>query len=628
VVVSGTAGVGKNTLAVRWANGVAAAFPDGQLYVNLRGFDPAGQAVPPTEVLHGFLQALGVPAKEIPAALDERAALYRTVLAGRRTLIVLDNAGDEDHVRPLLPGAPGALVLVTSRDRLTGLVVAEGARPIPLDLPSVAEARQILAQRLGAERVAAEPDAVDAIIARCARLPLALAVAAAHPAADPAFTLGGLADQLGRGGSALDSFPGGDPATDVRLVFARSYRALSEPAARLFRLLGVCPTAPHLTLAGAASLAGRSTTETRRLLAELTRMHLLTGLARDRYGCHDLLRAFATELTSGLDRAADRSAALHRLLEHYLHTAFAAGLQLRPGNPPVILPAAPSGVSAGRPADIGAATTWFTDELSALLAAVRLTPPAPDWRPWQLACGLIPFLDQQGRWDDYAASFHAGFAAAERAGDTLGQAHAQFYLGRVHVKMNRLAEAREHLERAIHLFGVIGDASGQAGAYLDAAHVAELEGRDRDSMRQCERALVLNRAAGDRAGEAYTLSNLGYLHLKLGDLDRALELNEQGLAMHRDNGDHRGQADTLNHLGRVHFRRGDSRRGADSYGGAIAIYQRFGFRRYEADSLTLLGDDLAAAGDLDAARGAWQRAKTLLDDLGRPDAGPTVLAAR
>ena len=615
VVVSGTAGVGKTALAMHWANGVKAAFPDGQLYVNLRGFDPAGPAGQSGEVLHGFLRALGVPAGDIPVTLDGKGALYRTILTGRRILIVLDNAYDEDHVRPLLPGSSGGLVLVTSRNRLTGLVVAEGARSLRLDLPSIDEARAILVQRLGARRVAAEPAAVDAIIARCARLPLALAVAAAHSAANPGFPLAGLADQLRDDTSALEPFRSGDTATDVRTVFSWSYHALSEPAARLFRRLGVCLTSPDFTLAAAASLVGLPPRQSQPLLAELIRMNLLTELSPDRYGSHDLLRAFAAELAASIDSAADRSAALDRLLNHYLHTALAAGLRLRPGAETIALPDIQPGVSVTEPADVRAATRWFDTTLSALSAVLRPVPETPAWRPWQLAWFLIPYFDQQARWGDYLAAFSAALAAAEEAGDTMGQANAHLYLARAHHKMNRLGECRDHQQRAIRLFATIADPIGEARVLSDMAHVADVEGRTLDAVRHLERAVAVHHAAGHRPGEAYGLSNLGWLHLKLGNLDLALDLNERGLAAHVRLGDRRGQADTWNHLGRVHFRRGDRHRGRDSYDRAIAIYRELGFRFYEANSLAALGDDLAAVDDLDAARDCWQQAMALLDEL-------------
>jgi len=628
VIISGTAGVGKTTLAVRWAGGVSSAFPDGQLYVNLRGFDPVGQAMEPSDVVCGFLRALGVPEREIPAALDDQAALYRTVLAGRRILVLLDNARDEEQVRPLLPGPTGGLVLVTSRNRLTGLTVGEGARTVALDLPSEAEARQILRQRLGAERMDAEPAAVDAIIARCARLPLALAVAAAQAATDPSFSLTDVARQVSDGTSPLEPFDRGDTATDVRAVFSWSFRTLSAPAARLFRLLGVCPTSPDLSLAGAASLAGLPPRQTRRLLDELIRMHLLTELFPDRFGCHDLLRAFATEQASRVDTAAERSAALQRLLDHYLHTAFAGTVLFQPPRDPFLLAPARPGVCVVDLPDTAAATAWFDSELTALLAAVRLTPPTSAWRPWQLAWTLIVHLERHSRFTDVAAVHHAALDAARRAGDTLGRGYAHLHLGRAGRHLNRMAESREHRERAIEIFRELGDPVGEARVQLEAALAAYDEGRSVDGIPFGEVALRLYRSAGFLSGEGHALSDLAWMHLVPGDLETARDLAEQGLALHRRTGDDKAQADTWDTLGHLFFRLGDTAQGVDCYREAISIYHRLGDRYNEADSLSALGTDLATAGDLDTADHARQQATVLLGELSQTHTDTRLIQLR
>ncbi|HEU5108398.1 MAG TPA: BTAD domain-containing putative transcriptional regulator, partial [Micromonosporaceae bacterium] len=291
--IDGTAGVGKTCLAVHWARRVAGRFPDGQLYVNLRGFD-AAPPMAPEDALRRFLDALGVPARQVPQDVEAQAALYRSLLADRRMLVVLDNARDAEQVRPLLPGSTGCLALITSRSRLTPLVVTSGADTMTLDVLSEREAHDLLARRLGAERVAAEPDAVDSIVAACGRLPLALAVVAAR-AAQGGVPLGGLAAELRpAGGRSLDALDGGDLATRVRAVFSWSYAALDAPAARLFRLLG--------------GLVGAS---------------LLGEPVPGRFALHDLLRTYAAELATTVDSEAERHDALRRLLDHYTHTAHA-----------------------------------------------------------------------------------------------------------------------------------------------------------------------------------------------------------------------------------------------------------------------------------------------------------------
>ena len=292
--ISGTAGVGKTSLAVHWAHQVKHRYPDGQLYVNLRGFDPQGAAVKPGDALRGFLDAFGVAPHRIPASPEEQAALYRSLLADRRVLVVLDNARDTDQVTLLLPGVPGCLVVVTSRNRLSGLL-AVGAVPLTLGLPAVAEARQLLSNRIGRDRVAAEPGAVDEIIAACARLPLALAIAAARAAYHPQFSLTALAAELHQARGGLDAFVGESATNDARAVLSWSYHTLSDDAARLFRLLGLHP-GPDLTVAAAASLAGDPPGRVRRVLVELTSAHLLDERSPGRFAFHDLLRAYAVEL--------------------------------------------------------------------------------------------------------------------------------------------------------------------------------------------------------------------------------------------------------------------------------------------------------------------------------------------
>ncbi|GIF23131.1 DNA-binding SARP family transcriptional activator [Actinoplanes tereljensis] len=607
-VISGTAGVGKTTLAVHWANRAADAYPDGQLYVNLRGFDPGGQARP-SDVLRGFLRALGVAVRDIPATVEEQIALYRTTMTGRRILVLLDNARDEDQVRPLLPGGTDALILVTSRNRLTGLVVAEGARAVPLKRPSAADARQILHRRLGPRRMAAAPGVVDDIIARCARLPLALAVAAAHAATDPSLSLAAVAGQLSEG---LDSFPGGDPATDVRAVFSWSYRALSAPAAELFRLLGVFPAAPDFSLAGLASLAGLTPRQTRPLVAELVRNHLLSEISPGRYGCHDLLRAFAFSLGPEGD-------ALARLLEHYLHTAYAAKCLYQPPRDPITLAPARPGVHLADLPGTAEAAAWFARELPALLAAVRLDPPESGWRPWQLAWTVSVHLERQGRWSDYAAVHQAGLAAADRADDRIGQAYAHFFLSRAARHRNREDDCHDHRDRAIALFRELGDPIGEAGVHLDRASADQADGRTADVLAHASRALELYRSAGFRSGIGHALSDLAWMHLSHDNLAEVRDLAEQGLALHLENGDGRAQADTWDTLGSLHIRQGDLRRGVECYERAILLYHQLADPYNEADSLTALATDLAGAGAAAEAHQAQLRATALLPHLARSE---------
>lgn len=292
-VVTGTAGVGKTALTLHWAHRVAPRFVDGQFYVDLKGFSPAGAPLDPAAALHGFLEALGTPADRIPADGPGRVGLYRSLMSRRRMLVVLDNARDAEQVKPLLPGSPGVMVVITSRNGLAGLVAAEGAHLLRLDVLDRAVARELLAARLGSERIAAESDAVEEIITRCAGLPLAVAVVAARAAAGPGFPLALLAEELRDAAGSLDAFAGGD----VRAAFSWSVHAVQPAAARLFQLLG--PHAgPCFDVPAAAGLACLSETRTRRLLAELSGAHLITEQSPGRFVWHELLRSYANELTA------------------------------------------------------------------------------------------------------------------------------------------------------------------------------------------------------------------------------------------------------------------------------------------------------------------------------------------
>ncbi len=325
--IAGTGGVGKTALAVHWAHLVADRFPDGQLYMNLRGFDPSGAPVSPAEAVRGFLDGFGVPPERIPVSPEAQTGLYRSLAAGKRLLIVLDNANDPGQVRPLLPGSADCLVLVTSRSAMVGLAVAEGAHPVRLDVLSEDESVQLLAARLGSERLAEEPEALRRVVGLCAGLPLALAITAARAAARPGLPLAALAGELGRESDRLDAFDTGEEATSVRAVFSWSYRQLTESAARMFRLLGLHP-GPDINLLAAASLAGLPVRATRRALAELTAASLLSEHVPGRYALHDLLRAYAAEQARQIETADERRAAIRRALDHYLHTG-------RPGHPVV-----------------------------------------------------------------------------------------------------------------------------------------------------------------------------------------------------------------------------------------------------------------------------------------------------
>jgi NB-ARC domain len=334
--IAGTAGMGKTSLAVHWAYRVRERFPDGELYVNLRGYDP-GPPVTPEQALDGFLRALDVPAEKIPHDVDAQAGLYRSLLAGRRMVVVLDNAASPDQVRPLLPGSPPCVVVVTSRSRLSGLIAREGAYRLTLDVLPAEDAVTLLRHAIGADRVDAEPGAAAEVARHCGYLPLALRIAAERAAARAHLRLADLAEELAVEHDRLDLLTADDDEiTGVRAVFSWSYRTLAPETARAFRLLGRHP-GPDVGVASAAALTGSTTTSVRRQLDALTSAHLVTETRRDRYQFHDLLRAYATERAS-LDESPDENThTIRRVLEWYLHTAHAALYVLYPQHPEIPL---------------------------------------------------------------------------------------------------------------------------------------------------------------------------------------------------------------------------------------------------------------------------------------------------
>jgi NB-ARC domain len=440
-VISGTAGVGKTALALHWAHRARARFPDGQLYVNLRGFDPGGTALVPGEAVRGFLDALEVPDVRIPGGLSAQAGLYRSQLAGKRVLVVLDNARDSEQVRPLLPGSPGCMAIVTSRNDLTGLTAVDGAHPLTLRRPTDAEARDLLSRRVGLSRVASEPDAADEIIARCARLPLALAIAAARAAARPDFPLAAIATELSEAGRALDAFDGGDLATDVRAVFSWSCHALSGGAARLFRLLGLHP-GRDIGVDAAASLAAVPPGQARALLVELTRVHLLAEHRPGRYTCHDLLRAYAAEQAHAQVSQGARDAAVCRVLDHYLHTANGAAVPPDPYAWPLVVTAPQPEVTVTELVSADGLLSWLVTEHATLLGAVQLAAVAGlAAHAWQLAWHLTWFLLRRGLWEEQARACRAALAAAHRAGDATGQAYATHSLALGYARAGRSHDA-------------------------------------------------------------------------------------------------------------------------------------------------------------------------------------------
>jgi DNA-binding SARP family transcriptional activator/DNA-binding XRE family transcriptional regulator len=469
--LTGMAGIGKTALAVYWAHQVADRFPDGQLFVNLRGFGPSAAALAPSKAISGLLTALGVPEALIPADMAAREALLRSRLAGRRMLIVLDNAQDAKQVRSLLPGAPGCLVLVTSRNRLTGLAAAEGARLIPLDVLTDWEARDLLTWNLGAGRAMAEPTAVRELVELCARLPLALSDVAARAASRPRLPLSRLATEMRDERGRLDALETGEPATSVRMAFSWSRARLSQLARQMFSLLGIHP-GPDIAGPAAASLAGLPRSLTHDTLAELCDQQLITEHAPGRYHCHALLRIYAAEAAPARDIDADRRAALHRVLDHYLHTANQASAALYPHSVQLTCGQPMPGVLPEEIAGPAQAAQWFEDERHVLLAAIDQAA-SEDYAPhaWALPHAVGPFFQGEEYWRRLTAAQQSALAVANELGDLAGQVLAHYHLGMLTFRLGDNDGACQHLGEAIELAGDAGDRKIQALAGIARAYI-------------------------------------------------------------------------------------------------------------------------------------------------------------
>jgi tetratricopeptide (TPR) repeat protein len=619
--ISGTAGVGKTALAVHWAQRYAGRFPDGQLFVNLRGFGPAGAAVTPEAALRQFFDGLGVAAERIPADRDAQAALYRSLLAGKRMLIVVDNAREADQVRPLIPGGPGCLVLVTSRNQLTGLAAGHGARLLPLDVLTDAEAGELLGNRLGPARAEAEPAAVAELARLCARLPLALSVAAAHAAARPGLSLATLAAELRGARARLDRLGTADAATDVRTVFSWSYRQLSTRAGRLFRMLGVHP-GPDIGGPAAASLAAVPAGQAGQALSELTGAHLIAEHVPGRYAFHDLLRAYAAEQARTIDDHAFRRAALHRVLDHYLHAGLAASRLLNPYRDQITLGQSQPQACPEEITTLDQAVDWFLAEWRVLLAAQALAADEGfSGHAWQLFWVVATFLQRNGYLTEMLAAGHTALSAALTAGDLAGQAVVHRHLGHAHTVLGDHAEADRHLKAAVSLHRRLGNEMAEARVHLALASLCNAQDRYREALHHGEQGLRLYRALGYRPGEAIALNEVGWALALDGRYPEALDHCAQAHAMRGElHEDTVGQANSLDSLGYIHSRLGHHAEAISCYRQALELLAGTQTVTLRAEMLAHLGDAHQAAGDAGAARRAWHQALAVLDGLHYPEA--------
>jgi DNA-binding SARP family transcriptional activator/tetratricopeptide (TPR) repeat protein len=634
VCLTGTAGAGKTALAIHWGHRRRERFTDGQLYLNLRGYDPE-LPMAAVDALGTLLASVVQPGQAIPAGLEERAARFRTELAGRRMLIVLDNASTVEIVRHLLPGASECTVVVTSRDSLAGLVSINGARRITVDLLPSADAIELLRQLVGT-RVDEEPVAAATLVEQCAQLPLALRIAAELAAARPAASLSTLTTELAEQQRRLDLLSDSDdPRAGIGAVFSWSLRQLPAPSVRTFALLGLHP-GPHLDVFAAAALVDNGLDEVRRTLASLARAHLIYPVEGSRYGIHDLLRAYAARLAGERWAVPDIAAPMARLFDYYLGTASVAMQALYPGEadrrPPVPAPDSPM-PDLG---DAAAAHGWLRTELPNLTAIAVCAAAHKRHAPAVRASAVLyRYLD--GDHYNAAVTIHGtARTAAQRLGDESGEAHALNALAHAHAQAGRLAKASQYLQEAQRLSERAGDEVGQARALGNLAGLDEQLARYEDAAVRYEQAMHRYHRLGDLTGQAHALTRLASVEARLGRDRPSREHVDRALALHRQAGHRFGEAWALNSLGEIEARAGRHELAADWHRQALMLFRELGHRSSEAWTLDSLGASETRLDRFGRARDHHQRAldmfRELSDQFGQAASlnglGEALLAAR
>ncbi|HZE49078.1 MAG TPA: BTAD domain-containing putative transcriptional regulator [Jatrophihabitantaceae bacterium] len=593
VVVVGAPGVGKTALSIQWAHRTRGRFLDGQLYLRLRGNTAP---VRPIDALASLLRALDIAPERIPTDLDDAAAMYRTAVAERHMLIMFDDAASAAQVRPLLPGGPGNVVVVTSRDRLSGLVATDGASPLPLDVLSTDEATTLVSHIIGASRVALEPAATADLTRRCGYLPLALRIAAANLVDRPD---GSIADQV----ATLDSVgrlaelqARGDEQAGVRAAFDSSYQVLSPPAQRLFRMLGVAP-GPDFTDTSAAALAELSIEEAGTVLETLRTAHLIEDRSAGRFALHDLLRVYAGDRAEQHDGRGEIADATARLAWFYLRTTDSAARLAYPHMQRVALPGLTTDQQTSAFTDDSSAVVWLDSERPNLVAvAQHAADHGPHDVAWLLADHLRGYFWLHRHTVDWLAVADAGLAAATADHDAQGVAAAHINLGQASRWLARFDDAVEHYAAARSAAQQAGWTQGEATALGSLANTYRDVGELHSAAEYHGTAGTLFRRLGNQAGEAVSLSNLGNVYCELGRLTDAADALEAAVAAYRAVGSRAGEATALTGLGPVYLALGRYTDASDRLRRALAIREDLSNSEGAADCLADLANVQREAG--------------------------------
>ncbi|RJQ77806.1 hypothetical protein D5S17_15465 [Pseudonocardiaceae bacterium YIM PH 21723] len=619
VAVHGPPGAGKTSLALRLAHDVAGGFVDGQLYVNLRGYAGEGRPAEPAGVLEEFLLALGVASEHIPRGIEPRAKLYRSLLAGRSMLIVLDNALDSLQVEALLPGNSDCAVVVTSRKRLAGLAIHTDAHQLQLGPMEPAESVALLGAVIGAQRSTAEPAAITSLAFHCGHLPLALRIAAERVAVHPGHSVHGLVGELEDEERVLDALET-DDSVAVRTVFSWSYRDLPDRTARVFRLLGLHP-GPHLSVAAAAALTGESPGITRRELDRLAAGHLIETLGDGRYHLHDLLRRYAAEQTERMDSAPDIAAAIRRLTDWYLHSTALANRLLAPYRVNPLLLADPD--PAVRPLELTGADAlrWCDEEADnfAPITALALSAGLHE-TCWKLPIALFDYLYLRKPGQLWLRTHEPAIAAAETMGDKFAEGWVRTNLAEGFRWLGEYERCHDLYEQALVLREQSDDRHGAAWVLIGIGALAVNRGQLDRAMEYGGRALELFRALADQEAIAYTQLILGDACLADGRHEDALRVFDESLRTSERLDDHYGAGLALGRMSEVHLVRGDPDTALPLAERSLEARRRAGDRWGEAESHVRLARLLRALDQHEAATKARKAAARIYAELGDPRA--------
>ncbi|WP_274915187.1 tetratricopeptide repeat protein [Streptomyces sp. WZ-12] len=615
--IGGTGGIGKTWLALHWAHRHADRFPDGQLFVDLRGFHPSQRPMTPQEAIRGFLDALGVPPTEIPAEPAAQLGLYRSLVADRRLLIVLDNAHDSAQVDALLPGTPTCTVLVTSRYHMAGLITAHSARSVTVHTLDDQGARALLTRHLGERRVTDEPAAVAEILTWCAGLPLALSIVTARARLNPTIPLAALAEELRDASSRLDALAEEPPMACLETVLSWSYEQLTDEQATVFGLLGTAPGS-DISLPAATSLVGRPASEVRRVLRHLERVSLVQQQGAGRYWMHDLVRLCAATFARCTQEPAALEEALRRLAECAAHTAHTADRLIAPHHAPIELGTPGPGCRPQSLADATEAWAWFAAERVNLMA-VQHAAAERSWHPqvWQLAWTLTTFQLRQGHLQDNLTAWKAGAAASNHLDDPRSRTRSYRHLGRAHAQLGQHEAALVHLQDGLAGAERDGDRLGQAHTHRAIAIAWEQQGQYQRALDHVRRALHLYEDLDVKVSGSHARNEVGWYLAKLGHYEEARRHCDQALQQCRAAEDRSGQARTLLSLGYLAHHTGHHDEAADRYRQALALYRDLGDTSAQADTLDHLGHTLAPHNKPEA-HAAWHQALTLYTSQHRP----------